>query len=64
MGLNNNFQTFEQLNHNNDKIMSKRPHKGPGVVGGRGPGLRLSIKEVGPEGRSVGALSQFGGDKL
>ena len=35
MGLNNNFQTFEQLNHNNDKIMSKRPHKGPGLIGGR-----------------------------
>ena len=36
--------------------MSKRPHKGPGVVGGKGGGggggggLRLSIKEVGPEG--------------
>ena len=45
-------------------LCKKRPHKGPGVVGGRGPGLRLSIKEVGPEGRSVGALSQFGGDKL
>ena len=38
MGLNNNFQTFEQLNHNNDKIMSKRPHKGPGLIGGRGGG--------------------------
>ena len=42
--------------------MSKRPHKGPGVVGGRGGevGLRLSIKEVGPEGRSEGAILHFG----
>ena len=38
-GLKHKFQSFEQLNHNNDKIMSKRPHKGPGVVGGRGGGV-------------------------
>ena len=44
--------------------MLKRPHKGPGVVERRGAGLWLSIKEVGPEGRSEGALSQFGGDKF
>ena len=45
--------------------MSKRPHKGPGVVGGRGgAGLGLSIKEVGPQGRWGGALSQFGDDKF
>ena len=44
--------------------MSKRPHKGPGVVGGRGGGLRLSSKEVGPEGRWGGAFPHFGGDKF
>ena len=32
--------------------------------GGGGVGLRLSIKEVGPEGRSEGAISHFGGDKF
>ena len=34
--LNHKLKIFEQLNHNNDKFMSKRPHEGPGVVGGRG----------------------------
>ena len=42
------------------------PHKGPGVVGGRGGGvgLWLSIKEVGPEGRRGGAFFAFCGDKF
>ena len=41
--------------------MSKSPHKGPGVVGGGGGGggLRLSIKEVGLEGRWGGAFFAF-----
>ena len=47
--------------------MSKRPHEGPGVVGGRGGvgvGLHLSIKEVGSEDRWGGAFSHFGDDKF
>ena len=45
--------------------MSKRPHKGPGAVGGRGGGgLRLSIIEVGPESRRGVAFSHFGGDNF
>ena len=31
---------------------------------GGGAGLGLSIKEVGPQGRWGGALSQFGDDKF
>ena len=34
------------------------------LLEGRGVGLRLSIKEVGPEGRSEGAFSHFGGDNF
>lgn len=41
---------YQQLNHNNNKFMTKRPHKGRGVIEGGG-GLWLNVKEIGPEGR-------------
>ena len=62
--LKHNFEILEQLNHNNDKFMSKRPHKWPGVMGRRGGGLWLNIKEVGFDGRWGGAFSQFSGYKF
>ena len=40
---------YQQLNHNNNKFMTKRPHKGRGVIEGGGQG----IFQEGFEGKGI-----------
>ena len=54
------YYIFQQLNHNNDYILSKRRHfvkkASEETCGGWGGGVWLGIKEKGPKGMGVVCL--------